>query len=300
MTAAPSGALDGPRIDEFPLWRRGKVRDVYDLGDRLLLVASDRISAFDVVLPTRIPDKGRALTQISLFWFRHLEGVVANHVLSGDVRDLPKELWKHESWLEGRSMLVKRTAPLPVECVVRGWLAGSGFKDYARTGAICGVALPKGLRESDRLPEPIFTPATKAETGHDENIDFARAEAILGRARAIQARDLSLAIYDRARRHAESVGIVIADTKFEFGLRDDFMVWIDEALTPDSSRFWSAGQITPGASPPSFDKQFVRNYLETLDWNKTAPGPALPEDVVRGTRERYLEAGRLLTGRPLL
>lgn len=298
MTA--DGLLDGPAIREFPLWRRGKVRDVYDLGDRLLLVATDRLSAFDVVLPTRIPDKGRVLTQISLFWFRHLEGVVANHVISGDVRDFPKELWKHESWLEGRSMLVRRTDPLPVECVVRGWLAGSGFKDYQRTGAICGVDLPKGLRESDRLPHPIFTPATKAETGHDENIDFARAEGILGRARAIQARDLSLAIYDRARRHAESVGLVIADTKFEFGLRDDFMVWIDEALTPDSSRFWTASQITPGASPPSFDKQFVRNYLETLDWNKQAPGPALPDDVVRGTRERYLEAYRLLIGKKII
>jgi phosphoribosylaminoimidazole-succinocarboxamide synthase len=287
------------RIPELPLWSRGKVRDVYDLGDRLLIVATDRLSAFDVVLPTPVPDKGRVLTQLSLFWFRMLGDLVLNHVIASEWNELPESLQSHRDQLEGRSMLVAKTEPLPVECVVRGYLAGSGWKDYKSTGSVCGIPLPPGLRESDRLQEPVFTPATKAAVGHDENIDFATTEKLIGAAHARAVRDLSLEIYRRAAAHAESRGILLADTKFEFGVSDGRLVWIDEALTPDSSRFWPAADYEPGRAQQSFDKQYVRDYLESLDWDKRPPGPSLPDQVVSRTREKYREAHLRLTGREL-
>jgi phosphoribosylaminoimidazole-succinocarboxamide synthase len=286
----PSAPLLETRIPGLALWRRGKVRDVYDLGDRLLIVATDRLSAFDVVLPTGIPQKGVILTQLSLFWFRLLRDVVPNHLLTANVDEYGADLACHRDQLEGRSMVVVKTDPLPVECVVRGYLAGSGFQDYQASGAVCGIALPRGLREADRLEPPLFTPATKAETGHDENIPFAAMEKLVGRDRAAEARDRSLALYARAHAHAEGRGIVLADTKFEFGVKDGRLVWIDEALTPDSSRFWPRATYAPGRSQPSFDKQYVRDYLLTLDWDRRPPGPSLPADVVARTREKYLEA----------
>ena len=276
---------------------RGKVRDIYDAGDELLIVATDRLSAFDVILPTPIPDKGRVLTQLSLFWFDLLQDVIPNHVLSATKFPAPFDAYLEE--LAGRSMLVRKTVPLPIECVVRGYVSGSGWKDYQRTGKICGNALPPGLRESDRLPEPIFTPATKAATGHDENISFERVASLIGNERARQVRDVSLEIYGRAVRYAEPRGILLADTKFEFGLLKDELIWIDEALTPDSSRFWPAAQYKPGGAQPSFDKQFVRDYLESIHWPKTPPGPELPPEVVDATRSKYREAYRILTGREL-
>jgi phosphoribosylaminoimidazole-succinocarboxamide synthase len=276
---------------------RGKVRDIYDLGDRLLIVATDRLSAFDVILPTPIPDKGRVLTQLSLFWFELLRDVIPNHVLSAT--EFPPPFDAHREELAGRSMLVRKTEPLPIECVVRGYVSGSGWKDYRATGKICGIALPVGLRESDRLPEPIFTPATKAATGHDENISFERAVSLVGKERACQARAVSLEIYRRAAEYAEPRGILLADTKFEFGILNDELMWIDEALTPDSSRFWPAAQYQPGGPQPSFDKQFVRDYLESIHWPKTPPGPELPDEVVAATRAKYQEAYRILTGREL-
>jgi len=291
--------LTETRFDDLSLWRRGKVRDVYDLGERLLVVATDRISAFDVVLPTGIPQKGVVLTQLSLFWFRLLEGLTPNHVVTGDVGEYGPTLAPHRDQLEGRSMLVVKTDPFPVECVVRGYITGSGWKDYQATGAVCGIALPRGLRESDRLDPPIFTPATKAETGHDENISFERMAAIVGADRAAELRDLSLEIYSRARAHAEGRGLILADTKFEFGTRDGRVVWIDEALTPDSSRFWSREGYEPGRSQPSYDKQYVRDYLESIRWDKKPPAPALPDDVVDRTRGKYLEAYERITGRKL-
>jgi phosphoribosylaminoimidazole-succinocarboxamide synthase len=280
----------------FDLWRRGKVRDVYDLGDRLLIVATDRLSAFDVVLPTAIPGKGIVLTQLSLFWFDLLKDLVPNHVITADVSEYGPELARHRDQLEGRSMIVVKTDVLPIECVVRGYLAGSGFKDYKATGAVCGIQLPPGMRESERLEPPMFTPATKAETGHDENIPFEAMERTIGRERADEARRISLEIYSRGRAHAEARGIILADTKFEFGVRDGRIVWIDEALTPDSSRFWPREGYAPGRSQPSFDKQFVRDYLETLSWNKQPPGPELPPDVVARTVEKYREAFERLRG----
>jgi len=279
-----------------PLWRRGKVRDVYDLGDRLLVVATDRLSAFDVVLPTGIPGKGVVLTQMSLFWFSLLRDVVENHVVTANVDEYDASLRAHRDQLEGRSMIVVKTQVLPVECVVRGYLVGSGWKDYKASGAVCGIALPPGLRESDRLEPPVFTPATKAETGHDENIPFATMEATVGRERAAEARRVSLEIYSRARAYAEARGIILADTKFEFGVRDGRLIWIDEALTPDSSRFWPRDAYAPGRSQPSFDKQFVRDYLETLSWNKQPPGPDLPPEVVARTVLKYEEAFERLRG----
>jgi phosphoribosylaminoimidazole-succinocarboxamide synthase len=276
---------------------RGKVRDIYDAGDELLIVATDRLSAFDVILPTPIPDKGRVLTQLSLFWFDLLRDVIPNHVVSATEFPAPFDTYRDE--LAGRSMLVRKTTPLPIECVVRGYVSGSGWKDYQRTGEICGVALPRGLRESDRLPEPIFTPATKAATGHDENIFFERAASLVGSGRATQVRDISLEIYRRAAAYGEPRGILLADTKFEFGLLNDELIWIDEALTPDSSRFWPATQYKPGGPQPSFDKQFVRDYLENIHWPKTPPGPELPPEVVAATRGKYKEAYRILTGREL-
>ena len=276
---------------------RGKVRDIYDAGDKLLIVATDRLSAFDVILPTPIPDKGRVLTQLSLFWFDLLRDVIPNHVLSATEFPAPFDAYREE--LAGRSMLVRKTVPLPIECVVRGYISGSGWKDYQKTREICGIALPTGLRESDRLPEPIFTPATKAATGHDENISFERAASLIGTERARQVREVSLEIYSRAAAYAEPRGILLADTKFEFGLLKDELIWIDEALTPDSSRFWPAAQYKPGGPQPSFDKQFVRDYLESIRWPKTPPGPELPPEVVSATRGKYREAYRILTGRDL-
>jgi len=281
---------------------RGKVRDIYDLGDKLLIVASDRLSAFDVVLPTGIPDKGRVLTQLSLFWFELLRDVIPNHVLSAT--DFPAPFDAHKDELAGRSMVVRKTQPLPIECVVRGYVSGSGWKDYRATGKICGIDLPKGLVESDRLPEPIFTPATKAETGHDENISFDQAAALVGRELAEKVRAVSIDIYNRAAKYAEPRGIILADTKFEFGLLKnsegaDELIWIDEALTPDSSRFWPAAHYEPGGPQPSFDKQFVRDYLERIQWSKTPPGPELPPEIVALTSAKYREAYRVLTGRDL-
>jgi phosphoribosylaminoimidazole-succinocarboxamide synthase len=278
------------------LWRRGKVRDVYDLGERLLVVATDRLSAFDVVLPTGIPGKGILLTQMSLFWFRLLADVIPNHVVTADVGEYPAGLRPFRGQLEGRSMIVLKTDVLPVECVVRGYLAGSGWKDYQATGSVCGIALASGRRESDRLEPPIFTPATKAETGHDENISYEAMVSTVGSERAAQARRTSLEIYTRARAHAEVRGILLADTKFEFGVRDGRLVWVDEALTPDSSRFWPTDGYAPGRSQPSFDKQFVRDYLETLRWDKRPPGPALPPEVVARTVQKYVEAFERLRG----
>jgi phosphoribosylaminoimidazole-succinocarboxamide synthase len=276
---------------------RGKVRDIYDLGETLLIVATDRLSAFDVVLPTPIPDKGRVLTQLSLFWFDLLRDVIRNHVLSATQWPAPFDGYGDE--LEGRSMLVRKARPLPIECVVRGYISGSGWKDYRATGKICGIALPSGLRESDRLPQPVFTPATKAATGHDENITFEQAASLVGKNIAERVRELSLEIYRRAAAHAEPRGILLADTKFEFGLLHDELIWIDEALTPDSSRFWPAAQYKPGGPQPSFDKQFVRDYLEGIRWSKTPPGPELPAEVVAATRAKYREAYRILTGHGL-
>lgn len=276
---------------------RGKVRDIYDLGDKLLIVATDRLSAFDVILPTPIPDKGRVLTQLSLFWFDLLRDVIPNHVISAS--EFPAPFDKFQNDLAGRSMVVRKTKPLPIECVVRGYLSGSGWKDYRVTGKICGIALPNGLRESDRLPEAIFTPATKAETGHDENIPFEQATTLVGKELAEKARAISLELYRRAAAYAEPRGIIVADTKFEFGLLNGQLIWIDEALTPDSSRFWPAAYYSPGGPQPSFDKQFVRDYLERMRWPKTPPGPKLPPEVVSATRDKYREAYRILTGHEL-
>jgi len=280
-----------------PLRSRGKVRDLYEFGDRLLIIATDRLSAFDVVLPTPIPDKGRVLTQLSLFWFERLRDVVPNHVLSSS--EFPEELSAYREQLEGRSMLVRRTQPVPIECVVRGYLAGSGWRDYRASGKVCGIALPAGLRESERLPEPIFTPATKATTGHDENISFDEAAARIGGPLVERLRAISLELYLRAAARAEPRGILLADTKFEFGLFSGEPIWIDEALTPDSSRFWPADGYTPGRPQPSFDKQYVRDYLERIGWSKQPPAPGLPAQVVAGTRSKYREAYRRLTGHEL-
>ncbi len=276
---------------------RGKVRDIYDLGDKLLIVATDRLSAFDVILPTPIPDKGRVLTQLSLFWFDLLKDVIPNHVLTAT--DFPSPFDKFKDELAGRSMVVRKTQPLPIECVVRGYVSGSGWKDYRTIGKICGVQLPAGLLESDRLPEPIFTPATKAASGHDENISFERAASLIGKELAKNVRAVSLEIYRRAAAYAEPRGIILADTKFEFGLLHNELIWIDEALTPDSSRFWPAAHYSPGGPQASFDKQFVRDYLERMQWPKSPPGPELPPEVVEATRAKYREAYRILAGREL-
>jgi phosphoribosylaminoimidazole-succinocarboxamide synthase len=275
----------------FPAFRRGKVRDVYDLGDRLLIVATDRVSAFDCVMPEGIPDKGRILTQVANFWFGATRDIVPNHLLATDPGQFPAELRPHADLLRDRAVLVQRTSPLPVECVVRGYLAGSGLKEYQRTGAVCGVALPPGLGNAARLPEPIFTPSTKAEQGHDENIDFAAMAGLVGADLAARIRDTSLALYRRGQELAAARGILLADTKFEFGLRPDgSMLLIDEALTPDSSRYWLADSWRPGSNPPSLDKQFLRDYLEALpDWDKRPPAPHLPEAVIQGVRQRYLD-----------
>lgn len=278
--------------------KRGKVRDVYQLdADRLLLVATDRISAFDVVMPNGIPDKGVLLTQISRFWFEKLAGVVEHHILSANPASEPS-LRPYADLLAGRAIICRKAPTLPIECVVRGYLAGSGWKEYQAAGTVCGIKLPAGLKQCDKLPEPIFTPATKAEVGHDENISFEQAAEIIGQAQAKRLRDLSLELYRQAADYAAGCGIIIADTKFEFGVTaDGRLLWIDEALTPDSSRFWPADRYAPGRDQESYDKQFVRNYLETLSWDKTPPAPPLPDDVVAGTRARYVEAYERLTGK---
>ena len=285
---------------DFPgltLRGRGKVRDIYEIGGDLLIVATDRLSAFDVVLPTPIPDKGRVLTQLSLFWFEKLAKVVPHHVITAT--DFTGALAPYADQIDGRAMLVRRTEPLPVECVVRGYIVGSGWKDYQKTGAICGIPLPAGLRESDKLPQPIFTPSTKATTGHDENISFHETVARIGRPLAEKIRDVSIELYSGAADYAAERGIIIADTKFEFGLLNGELIWIDEALTPDSSRFWPATEYRPGVAQQSFDKQYVRDYLERIGWNKQPPGPALPADVVAATREKYREAYQRITGHAL-
>jgi len=279
--------------------KSGKVRDILDLGDRLLFVATDRISAFDCIMPNGIPHKGEVLTQISYFWFAQTEGFQPNHLLSRSNDPLPPALQPYSAQVARRSMVVKKAQPLAIECVVRGYLAGSGWKEYRERQTVCGIKLPAGLQESSELPEPIFTPATKAETGHDENISFEQASQIVGNEVAEQVRTASLRIYNFARDYARKRGIIIADTKFEFGLLDGKLILIDEVLTPDSSRFWPAAQYQPGKGQPSFDKQFVRDYLETLDWNKTPPAPALPPEVVARTEAKYLEAYELLTGTKL-
>ncbi len=292
-------ALLETRLPDVPLYKRGKVRDLYDLGDHLLIVATDRISAFDVVLPTGIPGKGRILTQISRYWFNVTRDLVPNHLLSTEVEDFPAVLTPYREILAGRSMLVKKAKPLPVECIVRGYLAGSGWKEYQASGTVCGIALPPGLQESARLEEPIFTPSTKAEDGaHDENIPFERTVALLGRDLAEEVKGLSLALYRRAREVAERKGILIADTKFEFGIEegDGRLLLIDELLTPDSSRFWPKDAYAPGRPQQSFDKQFVRDYLESIGWDKRPPAPPLPDEIVRKTAERYAEALTRLTG----
>jgi phosphoribosylaminoimidazole-succinocarboxamide synthase len=288
--------IDLPGVKKL---RSGKVRDIFDLGNALLLVASDRISAFDVIMPNGIPRKGEVLTQISHFWFEKFASLVPNHLLAKANDPLPKNLQPFANKLARRSMIVKKARPLAIECIVRGYLSGSGWKEYKKAQTVCGIQLPASLTESAELPEPIFTPSTKAEAGHDENISFDQAQKVVGAELATQARDLSLKIYSAGRDYARQRGIIIADTKFEFGLSDGKLILIDEVLTPDSSRFWPADQYQPGRGQPSFDKQFVRDYLETLDWNKTPPGPMLPPDVVAKTSAKYLEAYERLTGKTL-
>jgi phosphoribosylaminoimidazole-succinocarboxamide synthase len=285
---------------EFPdvrLMKRGKVRDIYDLGEHLLLVATDRISAFDVILPNGIPGKGRVLTQISLFWFRQIEDIVPNHIDAVAVKDFPKALHKYAEILEGRSMFVKKTSTIPVECVVRGYLSGSGWKEYKKSKSVCGIQLPEGLVESSRLPEPIFTPSTKEEQGHDIYISFDEVVKLTGEALAVKLRDASLKVYARAQGIAEKKGIIIADTKFEFGLYEGKLMIIDELLTPDSSRFWSLKEYRPGRGQDSYDKQIVRDYLLTLNWDKTYPGPTLPDEIIEKTAVRYGEILRIIAGR---
>jgi len=287
-------------IPGLPEPRKGKVREVYDLGNELLIVATDRISAFDVVMANGVPDKGAVLTQMSNFWFEMLAEIAPNHIVSSDDDEIAKRIPGEHPELRGRSVIAKKAKPLEIECIARGYISGSLYKEYKKSGgSVHGLNLPDGLLESDKLPEPLFTPSSKAQTGHDENISFAQACDVVGREVAEKVRDWTLAIYTKAAEYAASKGIILADTKFEFGLTDDGLIWIDEALTPDSSRFWDAKLYKPGGAQPSFDKQFVRDYLETIDWDKRPPGPRLPDDVVARTREKYLEAFRLLTGREL-
>jgi len=295
-----SHVISTTELRTLELKGRGKVRDIYDLGDRLLIVATDRISAFDVVMLNPIPDKGKVLTQLSRFWFDLTKEIVPNHILSTEVEDYPRECQPYRELLRSRSMLVVKTEVLPVECVVRGYLSGSGWEEYRKTGEVCGIRLPKGLQESSRLEEPIFTPATKAEMGlHDENITFEKVEKTVGEDLARRVKSFSLAIYQKARDFAERRGILIADTKMEFGVKDEKLILIDELLTPDSSRFWPKDDYRPGGPQKSFDKQFLRDYLLSIRWDKSPPAPPLPEDIVRRTREKYLEAYERLVGSPL-
>jgi phosphoribosylaminoimidazole-succinocarboxamide synthase len=293
-------ALLNTNLGDTPLLGRGKVRDLYAVGNDLLLVATDRISAFDHVLATGIPGKGKILTQISLFWFDLVADLVPNHLITAEVSQFPAPLQPYADQLEGRSMLVKRASMFPVECVVRGYLTGSGWKEYKASQSVCGLPLPDGLKDGSRLPEPLYTPSTKGEAGtHDENISYDATVAAIGEADAAELKRLTLAIYNKATAHAESRGLILADTKFEFGRTADRIILADEVLTPDSSRFWEAATWSPGGAQPSFDKQFVRDYLESIHWNKQAPAPGLPDDVVARTQEKYLEAFRRLTGRDL-
>ena len=290
-------AVTETRLEGLPV-RRGKVRDVYDLGDRLLIVATDRISAYDVIMPTPIPDKGRLLTALSLWWFDFLAAVTPNHLITADVAQMPPPAAAHADVLRGRSMLCRKAKVFPVECVVRGYLAGSGWKEYQASGTVCGVKLPPGLKQCSPLPEPIFTPSTKAEAGHDENISFEKSCEIIGRDAATTLRDRSIAVYKKAAEYARTRGIIIADTKFEWGAVDGQIILVDEVLTPDSSRFWPADGYEPGHDQPSFDKQFLRNWLDTLkDWKRTPPGPVLPADIVASTRAKYVEAYKKITGK---
>jgi len=284
---------------DLKLFRRGKVRDVYDLGDSLLIVSTDRISCFDVVLPNGIPHKGEILTSISLFWFDYTKDIIENHLISADINKYPENLQKYKTELVGRSMLVKKTKPMPVECIVRGYISGSGWKEYIKSKSICGIKLPDGLKESDRLPQTIFTPSTKADIGHDENVSFDAIEKKLGIDAAGKLKGLSIAIYEKCAKFAIGKGIIIADTKFEFGLYKDKVILIDEVLTPDSSRFWPKDSYAPGGSQPSFDKQFVRDYLERLSWDKTPPAPDLPTEIVEKTSQKYQEALLRLTGKKI-
>jgi len=295
-----SQVISTTEFKNLKLKGRGKVRDIYDLGDRLLIVATDRMSAFDVVMPNPIPDKGRILTQLSKFWFDLTKEIVPNHVISTEVKDYPKDCEPYQEILRGRSMLVIKTKVLPVECVVRGYLSGSGWEEYKKTGEVCGIRLPKGLVESTKLEEPVFTPATKAEMGlHDENIPFERVEKIIGNDLAQKVKLLSMAVYKKARDFAEQRGILIADTKMEFGMKDGKLILIDELLTPDSSRFWPRDEYQAGGPQKSFDKQFLRDYLLSIHWDKSPPAPQLPEEIIQKTREKYLEAYERLVGRPL-
>lgn len=287
---------DLPGLERYA---RGKVRDVYSAGDYLVIIATDRLSAFDYVLPTPIPDKGRVLTAMTLFWLEQLREIVPNHFVSADVKDYPRQFQPYRDQLEGRSMLVRRAKMVEVECVARGYVSGSGWKDYRREGKICGIELPPGLRESDALPEPIFTPASKAQSGHDENISFETVVRHVGDRLAEQLRDLTLALYKRAAQYAGTRGIIIADTKFEFGFVGDRLVLADEVLTPDSSRFWPRASYQPGGPQPSYDKQYVRDYLESIHWDKRPPAPALPAEVIQRTSDKYREAYRVLTGKSL-
>jgi len=287
------------RLSDIEFFKRGKVRDVYDLGDNLLIVSTDRISCFDVVLLTSIPHKGEILTSLSVFWFEFTKDIIPNHLITTNIDDFSKELLKYKEILKGRSMLVKKAKPIPVECVVRGYLSGSGWKEYKETQSICGIKLPDGLREADKLPEPIFTPATKEDVGHDINITQEYIEKEIGKDIATKLKDISITLYKKASEYAKSKGIIIADTKFEFGNVGNEIILIDELLTPDSSRFWPKDEYEPGRSQPSFDKQFVRDYLETLDWDKTPPAPKLSEDIVKKTVEKYLQAFKMITGEEL-
>ena len=299
MTGKISSAVFQTEIPGVELKARGKVRDIYDLGDSLAFVATDRLSAFDHVLPSPIPDKGKVLCQLSEFWFERFASLIPNHVITTDVEAFPAVLKAHADQLAGRTTLVRKLEMLPVECVARGYLAGSGWKEYGRQGTVCGIELPPGLDQGSELPQPIFTPATKAQDGHDENIPFAEAERIVGSELAARLRELTLELYAGAAAYARTRGIIIADTKFEFGMDGDKLVLADELLTPDSSRFWSADDYAPGRSQPSFDKQYVRDWLEKTGWNKEPPVPELPEQIVAGTRKRYLEAFHILTGETL-
>lgn len=282
-------------LEGVKLLKRGKVRDVYELNDSLLIIATDRVSAFDVVLPDPIPDKGRVLTQISIFWFNEMKDIIENHILATDIKDYPSVLHKYRDILEGRSMLVKKAKPLPVECIVRGYLSGSGWKEYREKGTVCGIKLPSGLLESSKLEEPIFTPSTKAEEGHDINITFEEMERIVGHDLAAKLRDISIRIYKRARDIAEKKGIIVADTKMEFGLYDGNLILIDELLTPDSSRFWSIRDYQPGRSQDSYDKQIIRDYLLSIKWDKRPPAPHLPPDIIEKTSQRYKEILKILS-----
>ncbi len=293
-------AIYQTELEGVPLVSRGKVRDIYDLGEHLLIVATDRLSAFDYILPNPIPDKGKVLNQIAEFWFLRSERICLHHVIETDVEHFPEVLKPYADQLRGRSTLAQKLDMLPVECVARGYLAGSGWKEYQESRTVCGIALPDGLKESDKLPEPIFTPATKAEEGHDINIPFEEVERMIGKDRAVEVRDMTLKLYEAGSEYAATRGIIIADTKFEFGYDGDQLIIADEMLTPDSSRFWPADKYEPGKGQPSFDKQFVRDYLLSIGWDKQPPVPELPDEIVQGARERYLEIFRILTGRDIV